>query len=325
MKILVRLPNWLGDMVMSIPFLEHLQKEFSDAEISVIVKKGLEPLLHYFPPVKEKFVFSKSDYPGIKGAYRFGKQIRLQNKYDIFFILPDSFSSALMGWAIGSKKRIGYSNEGRSIFLSKAYKKNRTVHRVNQYVGLLEQFLGKQLNTSAIQLHNLPTESKKEFALVNVHSEAVSRRLPKEKAISIISHLQKMLSKPIVLIGGPNDVDHTNEIIKGLGNSDSIINKVGVTSLKELPLLMNDAAVMLSTDSGPAHIANAAAVPLVVLFGAGNENSTAPYNQDKRTIIRLGQLPCEPCVKNTCIYGLPKCLELLDENKITNAVMNYLN
>ena len=98
MKILVRLPNWLGDMVMSIPFLEHIQNEFGDAEISVIVKKELEPLLQYFPSAKEKFVFSKSEFPGIRGAYRFGKQIRQQNKYDIFFSLPDSFSSALMSF-----------------------------------------------------------------------------------------------------------------------------------------------------------------------------------------------------------------------------------
>ena len=48
MKILVRLPNWLGDMVMSIPFLEQLKKEYPEASVSMIAKKELESLLQYF-------------------------------------------------------------------------------------------------------------------------------------------------------------------------------------------------------------------------------------------------------------------------------------
>jgi heptosyltransferase-2 len=84
---------------------------------------------------------------------------------------------------------------------------------------------------------------------------------------------------------------------------------------------MASSKVLLTTDSGPAHVANAAGVPVVVLFGAGNENNTAPYNEKGRSIIRLGKLPCEPCVKNKCVlYGIPKCMELLDDQIIINNV-----
>jgi len=324
MNILVRLPNWLGDMVMSIPFLEQLKLEYPGASISVIAKKELQPLLEYFPTVNEKFAFSKADHPGMTGVYRFGKQISHQKKYDLFFCLPDSFSSAFMAWASGSFQRIGYAKEGRSIFLNRSFRRNSTEHRVRQYVELLQQFLNKQLPIGNCKLYNLLASSKKGHVLVNIHSEAISRRLPKEKAVSIISHLQQRIVLPIVMIGGPADIDYTNDVINSLEHSKNIINKAGQTSLKDLPVLMKEAAAMLSTDSGPAHLANAVGLPLVVLFGAGNENITAPFNADQRTIIRLGQLPCEPCVKNTCIYGLPKCLELLDENKITGALLNYI-
>jgi lipopolysaccharide heptosyltransferase II len=324
MKILVRLPNWLGDMVMSIPFVENLHKQYPHATISVIVKKGLEPLLHYFPSIDEKFIFSKTNHPGLSGVFKFGKNISRQTKFDLFFSLPDSFSSAVMGWAGGASQRVGYSNEGRSILLTKSFKKNREIHRVLQYVDLLQQFTGKQLITTNLKLSNLPALSKREYILVNIHSEAISRRIPKQKAVSIISHLREKVTKPIIMIGGPNDIGYASEVIEALPNRDGIINKTGSTSVNELPLLMNDAAAMLSSDSGPSHLANAIGVPLIVLFGAGDEKSTAPFNEHNRTIIRLGQLSCEPCVKNTCIYGLPKCLELLDENRITDAVLNYL-
>ena len=70
-KILVRLPNWLGDMVMSVGALHQLQAFYPDAEISVIVKKGLQDLLPFFPPTKHRFVFSKDEYKGLRGLWRF--------------------------------------------------------------------------------------------------------------------------------------------------------------------------------------------------------------------------------------------------------------
>ncbi len=324
MNILVRLPNWLGDMVMSIPFLEQLQKEYSAASVSVIVKKELEPLLQYFPAVNTKFIFSKSEFPGVRGVYRFGKQIKQNNKFDLYFSLPDSFSSAVMGWASGAKKRIGYRNEARSFLFTKALKKNKSLHRTMQYVDLLQQFKGKQFLINDLKFSTISDSPKTKSIIINIHSEAISRRLPKEKAISIINQLQKDISVPIILIGGPSDMAFTQEVINAFPNPGNIINKAGTTNLTELSFLMSGASVMLSTDSGPAHIANAIGLPLIVLFGAGNENSTAPFNRANRTIIRLGQLPCEPCIKNTCQYGLPKCLEQLDETKISNAVLHYL-
>ena len=321
MNILVRLPNWLGDMVMSIPFLTQLQKEYPDASIRVIVKKELEPLLQYFPSVSSKFIFSKSEFPGVRGVYRFGKLIKQKNKIDLFFSLPDSFSSALMGWASGAKRRIGYRNEARSVFLTKALKKNQLLHRVMQYVDLLQQVTGKNYLINDLTFLNIADSPKSKSVIVNIHSEAISRRLPKEKAIRIINQLQKDISVPIILIGGPNDISYTQEVINALPNPGNIINKTGTTCLTDLALLMNGSSVMLSTDSGPAHFANAIGLPLIVLFGAGNENSTAPFNKTNRTIIRLGQLPCEPCIKNTCQFGLPKCLEQLDETKISNSVL----
>ena len=324
MEILVRLPNWLGDMIMSIPFLERLQSEYPGASISVIVKKGLEPLLQYFPPVGDKFIFSKQEYPGVMGATRFGKEIGKKKRFDLYFSLPDSFSAAIMGWTVGAKKRIGYANEGRSVFLTKAFSKNTKQHRAFQYLDLLQQFTGKKYLTDSLQLINIPSVEKNKSVIVNIHSEAVSRRLPKEKAISLLIHLQKTIDMPLILIGGPNDIAYTKEVIDSLPSKENIIDRSGTTGLAELPLLMNDASVMVSTDSGPAHIANAVGLSLVVLFGAGNEKSTGPFNIQNSTIIRLNQLPCEPCVKNTCIYGLPKCLEQLDENKISTALLNYL-
>src|SRR6476620_1316041 len=143
MKILVRVPNWLGDMVMSVGFLQQLPHFFPGAEVSVIAKKGIHELVDYFPSVKHCFVFSKEEYGGARGLWRFGRDIRRKGKFDLFISLPDSFSSALMGYATGTKKRIGYRKEGRDMLLTSSFAKTKGAHRVEEYVQLLELFTGK--------------------------------------------------------------------------------------------------------------------------------------------------------------------------------------
>src|ERR1044071_2596743 len=118
MKILIRLPNWLGDVVMCAAFVQQLRALYPDDTIDVIVKKELVDVVHLFPDVRNIFLFSKKENPGIIGAYRFGKSISQKEKYDLFFCLPESFSSALMGYASGAKKRIGFGKELRSLLLT---------------------------------------------------------------------------------------------------------------------------------------------------------------------------------------------------------------
>ena len=148
-----------------------------------------------------------------------------------------------------------------------------------------------------------------------------SRKAPKEKAISVITAIRNAIPNEIILVGSNKEADFVNDVFNSLPDKNNITNKTGKTNLDELLQLFANGAAVLTTDSGPAHVANALGTHTIVLFGAGNENNTAPYNKDKRTIIRLGQLPCEPCVSNTCkIYGVPQCLVRLDEQIIVSAV-----
>lgn len=324
MKILVRLPNWLGDLVMSAAFMEQLQHVYPESEISVIIKKGLEPLLLYFPQVKNQYVFSKEEFKGITGAFMFGRQIKAGDNYDLFFNLPDSFSSALMGYATGAKKRIGYKKELRSILLTNAYTKNKNQHRVEQYVDLLRLFTGQQFLQNKISFK--PVSQRTGDIIININSEASSRRLPTEKAKSIIEDVRRNVSNNILLIGAPKEKEFVDEVFNSLADKSGIKNIAGTTTLLQLSEIFSVTPLILTTDSGPAHLANALGVKTIVLNGAGDERETAPFNPENRSIIRLGKLSCEPCVDNKCKrYGIPKCLTDLDKRLITNTVLQHLH
>ena len=325
MNILIRLPNWLGDMVMSTAFVQAVKNYYPDANIDLIAKKGIDFLLDHFPPHQQRYIFSKEEYNGLAGARKFGKMIKAQKKYDLFFCLPDSFSSAIMGHAIAAKERIGFKKELRSVFLTHTYQKKKNIHRVEEYINLLQQFTKTEIPIPPVQLHSTHAEKKKAL-IININSEAVSRRLPKEKAISIITALRNKITEEIILVGSHKEKEFVDEVYTALPDNTNITNNAGKTNLQELVTLFSSCNVILTTDSGPAHVANALGVHTIVLFGAGNENNTAPYNIKNRSIIRLGQLACEPCVSNVCkLYGVPQCLLRLDETLIASAVYNALS
>lgn len=325
MKILVRLPNWLGDVVMSTAFVSAVHQLYPEAQIDVIIKKELAGLAGLIPDLHQIHLFSKQEYKGLRGVFRFGKTLRFK-KYDLFFCMPDSLSSAVMGWATGAKKRIGFGKEGRFFLLSSSYKKPSNTHRVDEYVSLLEQFTGKKIAERLVRLEAKATAHHDNLVVVNFNSEAVSRRMPLDKGKQLINLLTNTFkSVKFIIVGSPKEKEYVDELLNDVENGNCLENYAGKTSLEGLCSLMASASAVLTTDSGPAHLANAVGVPTITLFGAGNELNTAPYNKQYLTVLRAGKLECEPCVRNTCkLYGIPKCMQLIDEMEIINALSLYL-
>jgi len=326
MKILIRLPNWLGDVVMSTAFVAAVRQHYPDAVVDVIVKKELSSIADLIPGLNKVYPFSKKEFSGLSGVYRFGKSLKPE-KYDIFFSLPDSVSAAVMGWATGAKKRVGYGKEGGFFLLTKIGKKPKNVHRVDEYISLLEQFTGATSTNNQPRLQpNMPVEQNG-LVLINFNSEAESRRMPLGKGINMINLLTGVFQQAtFAFIGSPKDADHIDQFMVNAENKHQLKNYAGKTDLVGLTNLMAGAKVLLTTDSGPAHLANSVGIPVIALFGAGNEHNTAPYNKHNLSVFRAGKLDCEPCVRNTCeLYGIPKCMKLLDEVEIINALSLYLD
>jgi heptosyltransferase II len=197
---------------------------------------------------------------------------------------------------------VGYKSELRNWLLTNRYQKPKNIHRVEEYIQLLQLYTDNKTDEVNVELKHSITKVANRI-IVNCNSEASSRRLSVEKAVTIILQLQKtMPHAEWILIGSAKEKKHVDAIAAQLPK-ESIINKAGSTNLKELATLIASASLMISTDSGPAHLSEALGVPTIVLFGAGNEKNTAPYHTSLVSVVRNGTLPCEPCVKNTCKFG----------------------
>ncbi|MBF9253412.1 lipopolysaccharide heptosyltransferase II [Pontibacter sp. 172403-2] len=333
MKILVRLPNWLGDMVMSTGFLQVLRHSFPEAQVDVIIKAEYKSLAQFLPGgISGVHTFPKAKYKGLRGAYRFGRLLA-PYKYDLFFSLPDSFSAGVMGWATGAKYRIGYRNEGRALLFTHAYARPKAHHRVDAYSYLLEQYLGKPIDKVPVALLadasiEVPASIKKSDELprivLNFNSEAQSRRMPVLKAVSILQGLAQRIKAEYLLLGGPKDTAFVEEIMALAGNLAHVKSLAGKTSLPELVSIMAAADLVITTDSGPAHVANSLNRKMLVFFGAGDEASTGPYNRHMAEVMQVPNLICVPCRANTCRFGVPLCLLQQDEALLVERAVALL-
>ncbi len=378
--ILVRMPNWLGDMVMAAWFIRDLQVQFPNAELHLIVKTPLRELARLFPGHTNLIFFNKNQWPGLIGSLRFARWALRSIPYDYFFCLPNSFSSAWMGYYSSARIRIGYKNEFRNFLLSHSLKKPAGLHRVDDYRYLLHRWFperGEHLPTTTPPatlspgslpalggqpaLGGLPapgahTTQEEHLAQVilqhphprnpihlmengitivlNINSQAPSRRLTLEGWQRIIMELRRRLKESLTedfsrvrfyLPGSQSEESRVRQLIDMAGDDNDLIDCCGRTDLLQLADLMKRARLVISSDSGPAHLANAYHTPTIVLFGAGNEKSTAPYCPDSLRIIKNDSLKCRPCVKNHCPLKANHCLESLSPEFIADTAIELLN
>ena len=310
--------------MMSLPMVRALPVAFPEAEFLLVIKWEYASLLTYFDIPGIVIPFDKTQYSGVTGQIRFGRMIRRRYQPDIFCSLPDSLSSAIIGYTSGAKVRIGYGGQWRSALLTHAYDKPSGLHRAQEYLYLVNKFTDKETTIDfnpVITPRHLPTDRKLKL-LLNINSEASSRRMPIDFATNLLQALINTGLFEIYLSGGPRDVTHVNALPQELLTHASVHNLAGKTKLAALFELIRTMDIALSTDSGIAHVCNALGIPLVVLFGAGDENNTGPVNRSIARVVRLEALHCAPCLSNTCRYNDPVCIRGIQIERIVKELVS---
>ena len=324
MKILIKLPVKLGDTIMAAYFLRAIKEIYPGSQLDVIIAKGLTDLLTLMPYVDNYHEFSKQDYSGPMGNYRYGKYIAGKQKYDLFFCLPFSFSSALSGFFTGSKERIGYNTEHRGFLFTQGVIRPKGFHIVKEFNYLLESSTGKNvvfkpLNFQPEEIPGFDLSPNRKLVL-NIKSGPPSRSIPVTKAISIVEEVLKRYKHDIILTGAPNESEYISKVKNEFTDESRVVNLAGKTSIPELVFVISKADCMITTDSGNAHIANATGTPTVVLFGAAHPHRAKPFDQSISRTLRRDDLDCVPCESEHCKFGDNRCLANIKNASIMEAL-----
>jgi heptosyltransferase-2 len=132
---------------MSLPFFDTMQQCFPHSTVDIIAKESIQEVFLYHPVMHTIHSFSKSRVKGLWGLFNYGKTLRRHGPYELFITLPPSFSSALIGYGVGSEVRVGHKTEGRTLLLTHSFPQRHGVHRVHVYRYLLKD-LQERLNNS---------------------------------------------------------------------------------------------------------------------------------------------------------------------------------
>ncbi len=277
-RLWVRLPNWLGDVVMALPLLRAIRASRPDAELTLLAKAQFQPWLAQ-SGVADRVLALPSRGPGY-----FLHFWRLRHEYpDCWLSLTNSFRGDLEGWLTRCRQRFGLVRPGRPRPL--------LTHRFRVPDGYDEQ-RQHQVELWEKYLRHFGLDAPPEFAplrppyaglqtpavvvgLICGSENAPEKRWPVAYWREFIARLP--IACPGVrfrLFGTAGDRLLTNEIAAGL--AESIENLAGRTDLAAFAARLAECRLLVTNDTGGMHLANALGVPVVALFGPTSPLRTGP-------------------------------------------------
>lgn len=336
-RILIRMPNWLGDLVMATPIITDLRHHWPEAKISILCQGTLSTVIQSDPNIDTLINFQRP-----KGIFhqQANKEIvepLKKGDFDLGILTTNSFSSAYWFWRGNVRNRLGYATHSRSLFLNHPIPfppQRKKQHLVITYKMLLEP-LGIPISETSPRL--FLTDEERATAQHTLQELGIS---PSERLIGInpgaaygsakcwlpdrfkqLTH--QLLDHPnlkVAYFGDRAGASVVNKICQGLP-SNRVINLAGKTNLRELMAYIHACNLFLTNDSGPMHVASALGVPLVALFGSTSDTATGPYQGGK---IIHKRLPCSPCYRRECPIDF-RCMTRIEVEEVYKTIqsINY--
>ena len=138
--IAVWMPNWLGDVVFSLPALQALRVRFPDSRITVITRRPADEFLAHHPAIDSVIRITASKQDGWLAALRFALGLR-KYRFDLSVLFPNSMRAALLSFVSGSRFRAGYNTDSRGLLLTHSVPvsaDSRKIHGVDYYLELAQ-------------------------------------------------------------------------------------------------------------------------------------------------------------------------------------------
>jgi len=297
-KILIIKPSALGDIIQAMPAVCCLAESFPDARIHWFVRPEYAPLIENHPCIHKIVIFDRRKLG--KWWYRpaaFAELIKLvsqlrKEKYDIVFDFQGRFRSAIFAWFSGCKQRIGMT--GTQEITSPFYTLQVTqssVHLVDYFIDMVcaagakrgKVKFGLKPDTQSIEeVHKILAShhiNADNYAVFVPAATVEAKRWPIENFAALADKVYKKYQSSIVAVGVEAEKAITQEL-ETLANVP-VVNLAGKTDIKKLIALLAGAKMVVSNDTGPAHIAAALDVPMALIFGLTNPSRVGPYGRNE--------------------------------------------
>lgn len=319
MKILIILPNWLGDAIMATPAIELLALHYPNAKFTFVGSFVSTEALKYHPQCEKVIIDeTKKASSRLMATYRFAKEL---GAFDLAITFRNNLYSSLLLRFTGTVLTLARSAWHARFLLSHTPKVNKLQHLVEQYTQLA-MVNSDDFDGSIPPLKLYVPKGTQSLPTLGINAGATygsaKRWYPKRFAQVIAAFAQNY---QVVLFGGPNEIEITQEIEQHLLTLGvkNFTNLAGKTNIKELCSLIGSCDLFLTNDSGPMHIAAAYQVPTVAIFGPTNHTETCQWMNAKSVIVRH-EMECAPCMKRECPLGHHECMLSITAQEVIYAL-----
>jgi heptosyltransferase-2 len=303
-RLLVRAPNWLGDVVLSLPAVRDLRQNFPASRLEVLARPAVAEIYRAVAEVDE---VRESRGPAPDAA-------ALRGVFDAAVLLPNSLASALAVWRAGIPERWGYATDGRGPLLTRRARVAADVRGRSEVYYYRAMLAGIGLRVSASPDASLACPeawAARGRALLGSDGPWVglnpgafygtAKRWMPERHAAVAELVGRRTGLPVAIVGGPGERPLAEWIAAGMRTKPRVLS--GDTSLAELVGVLSRLRLLITNDSGPMHVAAALGVPVLAVFGSTDWRETAPFASGARPaehrLVRE-HVYCSPCKLREC-------------------------
>lgn len=338
-SILIVKLSAIGDVVHTLPLLEVLRKNFPEARIDWLVEKGASGIIDGHKGIDQVIVSHRKSWQRdlfkvrksgalIREISRFIKEVR-HREYDLVIDLQGLFKSGILTFLSIGKRKIGFigGREGAQLFLTeRPFPVDYNQHAIERYLKIADylrcdrvlwrgdipisqsdrDYIDKFIKDNDIQIHRM--------IAMNPMAKWKTKLWEPEKFTILADRIRNELAYEIIFTGSKQDraiIDKITDQMKG-----EAINLAGRTSLKELAYLYSKCQYVISTDTGPMHLAAAMSCPVIAIFGPTAPWRTGPYGKGHKVI--RDNIECSPCFKKRCTHVT--CMKNITVDRVFNRL-----
>jgi heptosyltransferase II len=318
-RVLVRGANWVGDAAMTVPALRELRRVLPRARVTLATRPWAEALLAGAGFVDEVVAVSDSKSKA-HDVFADAREWRAR-RFDLAVLFPNSFAPALSAALARVPVRVGFATQGRSALLTHplpvpAWRGER--HEVFYYLEIiagLERLLRGSSDVDAERpdaslavdevrrrearalLREAGVDGRRPLvALCPGSTNSRAKRWPVEAFAALADMLAGRAGAEVLIIGAREELEVSGEVARLMRSRARVLT--GRTSLAQTAALLAVSDLLVSNDTGPAHVAAAVGCRVLVIFGPTNPVTTRPFS----TLAEVVRKPpeCAPCMLRDC-------------------------
>jgi len=316
---------------MSVAALRELRSVFPDAHITLVSRPGTADIFMDADFANDVLIYERS---GLTSIWRQIREWR-QRKFDLAVLFQNAFEAAAIAFLARVPLRIGYQTDRRGALLTEAILlpawKNEQ-HEIFYYLNIAREVERAVHGASLIETTDPRfalevSDERKRQASQFLHRRGArldiplvllcpgsinsrAKRWPAERYAALADQFIKSGAQ-VALIGSPAELDVSEEVCRQVRNVPLVLT--GKTSVAEATAIISVADVLITNDTGPAHIGSAVGTPTLVIFGPTNPLTTRPFAPSAEIIRHPPE--CAVCMLRDCPID-HRCMTAIEPDEV---------